>query len=59
MEPTDLDESALDENPATDENELMPPIESPKSDLKKRRMIDNYLEERRLQKQLRDYDFDL
>ena len=30
-----------------------------KSDLTRRRQIDDYLEERRLQKQLADYDFDL
>lgn len=30
-----------------------------KASLTKRRLIDNYLEERRLQKQLSDYDFDL
>ncbi|MCY1268757.1 hypothetical protein D3C76_1300920 [compost metagenome] len=30
-----------------------------KTNLTKRRIIDNYLEERRLQKQLNDYDFDL
>jgi len=30
-----------------------------KASLTKRRQIDNYLEERRLQKQLSDYDFDL
>ncbi|PKM04755.1 MAG: hypothetical protein CVV16_03430 [Gammaproteobacteria bacterium HGW-Gammaproteobacteria-6] len=30
-----------------------------KSSLTKRRLIDNYLEERRLQKQLTDFDFDL
>ncbi len=29
-----------------------------KASLTKRRLIDNYLEERRLQKQLSDYDFD-
>ncbi len=31
---------------------------STKASLTKRRLIDNYLEERRLQKQLSDYDFD-
>lgn len=30
-----------------------------KASLTKRRQIDNYLEERRLQKQLSDYDFDI
>ena len=35
------------------------PAEAAKTNLTKRRIIDNYLEERRLQKQLNDYDFDL
>ena len=35
------------------------PVENAKANLTKRRIIDNYLEERRLQKQLSDYDFDL
>ncbi|PAU52476.1 hypothetical protein BZL41_25335 [Pseudomonas sp. PIC25] len=34
-------------------------VEVAKTNLTKRRIIDNYLEERRLQKQLADYDFDL
>ncbi|MEE5119441.1 hypothetical protein V2K50_06260 [Pseudomonas alliivorans] len=33
--------------------------EPTKTNLSKRRTIDNLLEERRLQKQLADYDFDL
>lgn len=37
-----------------------PPVaEVAKTNLSKRRTIDNLLEERRLQKQLADYDFDL
>ena len=35
------------------------PVEVAKTNLAKRRVTDNYLEERRLQKQLNDYDFDL
>jgi len=34
-------------------------VEVAKTNLTKRRIIDNYLEERRLQRQLSDYDFDL
>ena len=34
-------------------------VEVAKTNLSKRRTIDNLLEERRLQKQLDDYDFDL
>lgn len=36
-----------------------PMVEVAKTNLNKRRTIDNLLEERRLQKQLADYDFDL
>ena len=36
-----------------------PVVEVAKTNLSKRRTIDNLLEERRLQKQLADYDFDL
>ncbi|MFJ4144254.1 PA3496 family putative envelope integrity protein [Pseudomonas sp. NPDC089734] len=42
----------------SDESE-QPPVEPAKTNLSKRRTIDNMLEERRLQKQLADYDFDL
>ena len=35
------------------------PVEIAKTNLAKRRVIDNLLEERRLRKQLSDYDFDL
>jgi hypothetical protein len=35
------------------------PVEPAKMNLSKRRTIDNLLEERRLQKQLADYDFDI
>lgn len=35
------------------------PVEAAKTNLSKRRTIDNLLEERRLQRQLADYDFDL
>ncbi|MDU8459399.1 MULTISPECIES: PA3496 family putative envelope integrity protein [Pseudomonas syringae group] len=41
----------------TDETETAT-IEPAKTNLSKRRTIDNLLEERRLQKQLADYDFD-
>ncbi|NBF05181.1 hypothetical protein GV819_23105 [Pseudomonas sp. Fl5BN2] len=41
----------------TDDSE--PVVEVAKTNLSKRRTIDNLLEERRLQKQLADYDFDL
>lgn len=35
------------------------PVETAKTNLSKRRTIDNLLEERRLQKRMADYDFDL
>ncbi|AIG02717.1 leucyl-tRNA synthetase [Pseudomonas fluorescens] len=45
---------------ATDTDEAADaPVEVAKTNLSKRRTIDNLLEERRLQKQLADYDFDL
>lgn len=49
-----------------DEDDFLEEDESPeteignaKTNLTRRRQIDDYLEERRLQKQLSDYDFDL
>lgn len=42
-----------------DDDAAEPPVEVAKTNLTKRRIIDNLLEERRLQKQLNDYDFDL
>ncbi|MDQ0738852.1 PA3496 family putative envelope integrity protein [Pseudomonas sp. W4I3] len=48
----DLVELEDDEAPA-------PIVEVAKTNLSKRRTIDNLLEERRLQRQLADYDFDL
>ncbi|SDU09912.1 PA3496 family putative envelope integrity protein [Halopseudomonas salegens] len=42
-----------DDTPDTDSNT------NQRSNLTKRRQIDDYLEERRLQKQLSDFDFDL
>ncbi len=35
------------------------PVETAKTNLAKRRMIDNMFEERRLRKQMAEYDFDL
>ena len=42
-----------------DEGAETPVAEVAKTNLSKRRTIDNLLEERRLQKQLAEYDFDL
>ncbi|UST73390.1 PA3496 family putative envelope integrity protein [Pseudomonas siliginis] len=43
----------------TDADEVEPVVEVAKTNLSKRRTIDNLLEERRLQRQLADYDYDL
>ena len=48
-----------DESPVQEEITPDTSTETAKTDLSKRRTIDNLLEERRLQKQLADYDFDL
>lgn len=48
-----------DESPVQEEFASDTPAETAKTNLSKRRTIDNMLEERRLQKQLADYDFDL
>lgn len=53
----DTDEMIDDNVTAEDEGETR--VEPAKTNLSKRRTIDNLLEERRLQKQLADYDFDL
>lgn len=42
-----------------DSEEVETVVETNKSNLSKRRTIDNLLEERRLQRRLADYDFDL
>ncbi|ANI56355.1 MULTISPECIES: PA3496 family putative envelope integrity protein [Pseudomonas] len=44
---------------AAEAEDAEPVVEVAKTNLSKRRTIDNLLEERRLQKQLADYDFDL
>ena len=50
----------VDEDFTTAESDDAEPVaEVAKTNLSKRRTIDNLLEERRLQKQLADYDFDL
>ncbi|WPC06364.1 PA3496 family putative envelope integrity protein [Pseudomonas sp. MBLB4123] len=44
---------------ADDSDDAEAPVEVAKTNLTKRRIIDNFLEERRLHKQLAEYDFDL
>lgn len=48
------DDDFIEEEEAPDTDNVV----STKSNLTKRRLIDNYLEERRLQKQLSDFDYD-
>ncbi|WP_185036823.1 PA3496 family putative envelope integrity protein [Pseudomonas fluorescens] len=55
---TDKEEMELDDD-TTEADDAEPAVEVAKTNLSKRRTIDNLLEERRLQKQLADYDFDL
>lgn len=47
-----------DDFTGTESEDTEPVVEVAKTNLSKRRTIDNLLEERRLQKQLADYDFD-
>ncbi|QLF94310.1 hypothetical protein HW090_14345 [Pseudomonas sp. ABC1] len=57
---SEKDDSQLEDDfIADDEDDADPPVEVAKTNLTKRRIIDNLLEERRLQKQLNEYDFDL
>lgn len=57
---TDKEELNVDEDfVAADNEEIEAPIEVAKTNLSKRRTIDNMLEERRLRKRLADLDFDL
>jgi hypothetical protein len=54
-EQLDVDEDFV----AGDIEETEAPVEVAKTNLSKRRTIDNLLEERRLQKRLADLDFDI
>ncbi len=58
---TDKEQVDVDEDFVTGDSDeaAQDPVETTKTNLSKRRTIDNLLEERRLQKQLADYDFDL
>ncbi|UFH48389.1 PA3496 family putative envelope integrity protein [Pseudomonas sp. KNUC1026] len=59
---SDKDEIDVEDDFASqdsDEAEAQAPVETSKANLNKRRTIDNLLEERRLKRQLADYDFDL
>jgi hypothetical protein len=54
-EQLDVDEDLV----AGDTEDTEAPVEVAKTNLSKRRTIDNLLEERRLQKRLADLDFDI
>lgn len=56
-EEIELDDDFVAEE--ADDTAEAPVIETAKTNLTKRRIIDNLLEERRLSKQLAEYDFDL
>ncbi|MCG4455044.1 hypothetical protein PH586_20055 [Pseudomonas sp. SA3-5] len=56
-EDLELDEDFVAED--ADDGDADAPVEVAKTNLTKRRVIDNFLEERRLHKQLAEYDFDL
>lgn len=57
----DKDDIELEDDFIAEEESETPdtPVETAKTNLTKRRVIDNLLEERRLKKQLADYDYDL
>ena len=48
----------VDDDLTAETDDAEPVVEVAKTNLSKRRTIDNLLEERRLQKQLAEYDFD-
>lgn len=56
-EDLEIDDDFIAED--SEEVEEDTPVETAKTNLAKRRMIDNMLEERRLRKQMAEYDFDL
>ena len=56
---TDKDALSIDDEFPTSQDDVEPQVEAAKTNLSKRRTIDNLLEERRLQKQLADFDYDL
>ena len=57
---TGKEDLQMDATDSSDLEEVVEPVvEVAKTNLAKRRTIDNLLEERRLKRQLADYDFDL
>jgi hypothetical protein len=56
---TDKDALSIEDDFVATEDDAEPQMDNAKTNLSKRRTIDNMLEERRLQKQLADFDYDL
>ena len=58
---TAKEEIELEDDPVAQDSDdtTEQPVEVAKTNLAKRRVIDNLLDEKRLRKQLSDYDFDL
>ncbi len=56
---TDKEDLSIEDDIDTVDDDVEPQVETAKTNLSKRRTIDNLLEERRLQKQLADFDYDL
>ena len=56
---TDKEDLTIDEDFQSMGEDEEPQAEPAKTNLSKRRTIDNMLEERRLQRQLADFDYDL
>lgn len=56
---TDKDDLSIEDDFATADDEAEPQVKPAKTNLSKRRTIDNLLEERRLKRQLADFDYDL
>ena len=56
---SDKDDLSIEDDFVAADDEAEPQVETAKTNLSKRRTIDNMLEERRLQTQLADFDYDL
>ncbi|MGG7674839.1 PA3496 family putative envelope integrity protein [Pseudomonas sp. WC2] len=56
---SDKEQLDVDDDIPVDSDDAEPVVEVAKTNLSKRRTIDNLLEERRLQRQLSEYDYDL
>ncbi|WP_242206640.1 MULTISPECIES: hypothetical protein [unclassified Pseudomonas] len=55
---SDTEQLDVDDDIAAETDDAEPVVEVAKTNLSKRRTIDNLLEERRLQKRLAEFDFD-